>query len=76
MTNTVKLLGTSLELHAGDVVSVIKATNQPKGGYFARPFNSFWRNIGKLHRENSILIQREDFEEFKHYLLLKNEETY
>lgn len=55
MNNTVKLLGTGLQLHKGEIVQVIPATNQPKENgvqWFAR--RSDWPD------GDSILVKQRD----------------
>ena len=54
MTQSVKLLGTSLALNKGQTVTITPATNLPQGGYFAAPVDGSWG-------EYSILLRSGDF---------------
>jgi hypothetical protein len=56
MLNTVKLLGTSLELQKGQRVQITPAINQPdKTLMFAKPIDGSWG-------EDSILLQHGDWQ--------------
>lgn len=61
MKRGVKQLGTSLELHKGQIVELRPVRNQPNGGYFAHPASGQWSDEREHSRDDSILTMGEDF---------------
>lgn len=63
MTTDAKLLGTSLELHKGQVVQVTKATNLPADStimWFARPADGNWSDGIDHNDDDSIGVGVDD----------------
>ena len=61
MKTDLHLLGTSLRLRKGEIVSLLPATNLPQGGYFARPANGKWADGIAHDPDDSIHITSADF---------------
>jgi hypothetical protein len=61
MTTDVILLGTSLKLEKGRRVQLTFASNQPEGGWFARPADGKWSDGIEHGEQDSIHITENDF---------------
>lgn len=66
MLVTVRLLGTNLELHAGDEIIAERARNLPHTDdrtlWYVRPPNGEWRNGITTSEECSILVNYAEIE--------------
>lgn len=61
MLQDVHLLGTSLSLKKGQKVHLTFASNQPNGGWFARPIDCKWPSGVIGSEQDSILLEDGDF---------------
>jgi hypothetical protein len=62
MKSDIQMIGTSLSLKKGQLVTLLLAENVPQGGYFALPRNGKWADGISHNPDDSILITTSDFE--------------